>query len=144
MTKQVYRVKNDGRLTKNSDLTQDKEKLTVEEISASSVDQIVPNGDHTSKDIAEQRSSSAGGQDDLKVTGSERTGLTGVQTDLTGRARCSGKAESITLWNKVMKKKPSFAELLHKYKKIAEQRLGDDQSRNSSSPSVKRHQRSSH
>ena len=115
MTKQVYRVKRDGRLTKNSDLTQDKEKLTVEEISASSVDQIVPNGDHTSKDIAEQRSSSAGGQDDLKVTGSKRTSLTGVQTDLTGRARSFGKAESVTLWNKVMKKKPSFAELLHKY-----------------------------
>ena len=35
--KQVYRVKKDGRLNKNSDLTQDKEKLTVEETSASSV-----------------------------------------------------------------------------------------------------------
>ena len=77
------------------------------------------------------------------MTGSERTGLTGVQTDLTGRARSSGKAESVTLWNKVMKKKPSFAELLHKYQKIAEQnknnRLGVDQSGNSSSPKSKRH-----
>ena len=45
--KQVYRVKKDGRLNKNSDLTQDKEKPTVEETSASSVAQIVPNGDPT-------------------------------------------------------------------------------------------------
>ena len=34
--------KKDGILTKNSDLTQDKEKPTVEETSASSVAQIVP------------------------------------------------------------------------------------------------------
>ena len=61
--KQVYRIKKDGRLNKNSDLTQDKEKPTVEETLPSSVAQIVPNGDHTSNDIAEQRSSSAGGQD---------------------------------------------------------------------------------
>ena len=60
--KQVYRVKKDGRLNKNSDLTQDIEKPTVEETWASSVAQIVPNGDHTSNDIAEQRSSSARGR----------------------------------------------------------------------------------
>ena len=47
-----------------------------------------------------------------------------------------------------MKKKPSFAKLLHKYQKIAEKnknnRLGVDQSGNSSSPKAKRHQWSSH
>ena len=59
--KQVYRVKKDGRLNKNSDLTQDKEKPTVEEISASSVDKIVPDIEHVSNDMAEQQSSSAGG-----------------------------------------------------------------------------------
>ena len=61
MTKHVYRVKKDERLTKNSDLTLDKEKPIVEEISASFVDQFIPNTDHTSKNIAEQKSSSAGG-----------------------------------------------------------------------------------
>ena len=40
VTKQVYRVKKDGRLTKNSDLTLDKEKSIIEETSASSIDQI--------------------------------------------------------------------------------------------------------
>ena len=54
MTKQVYRVKKDRRLNKNSYLTQDKEKPTVEETSASSVAQIIPNGDHVSNDIAKQ------------------------------------------------------------------------------------------
>ena len=42
MIKQVYRVKKDGRLNKNSDLTHVKEKPTVEEASASSIDQIDP------------------------------------------------------------------------------------------------------
>jgi len=144
MTKHVYRVKKDGRLTKNSDLTLDKEKPIVEEISASFVDQFIPNTDHTSKNIAEQKLSLAGCQDDLKVTGSDGTGLTGVQTGLTSFDRNSHRDQCVTLRSKEMKKKPSFAELLHKYQKIAEQRLGDDQSRNSSSPSVKRHQRSSH
>ena len=40
--KQVYRVKKDGRLNKNSDLTQDEEKPTIEETSASSIDKIAP------------------------------------------------------------------------------------------------------
>ena len=53
--KQVYHVKKDGRLSKNPDLTHDKEKPTVEETSASFVDQIVPNRYHTSKNIAEQK-----------------------------------------------------------------------------------------
>jgi hypothetical protein len=53
VTKQVYRVKKDGRLSKNSDLTQYIEKPTVEETSACSVDQIVPNSDLASNNIAE-------------------------------------------------------------------------------------------
>ena len=52
--KQVYRVKKDGRLIKNSDLTQDKEKPTVEETSASSIDKIVSDIEHVSNDMAEQ------------------------------------------------------------------------------------------
>ena len=52
--KQVYRVKKDGRLNKNSDLTQDKEKPTVEETSASSIDKIVSDIEHVSNDMAEQ------------------------------------------------------------------------------------------
>ena len=62
VTKQVYRVKKDGRLTKNSDLTLDKEKPIVEEISATPVDQIVCNINFASSDIAKQETSSAGGQ----------------------------------------------------------------------------------
>ena len=77
MIKQVYHVKKDGRLNKNSDLTQDIEKPTVEETWASSVAQIVPNGDHTSSDIAEQCSSSARRQDKSNHVGSDKTGLTG-------------------------------------------------------------------
>ena len=53
VTKQVYCVKKDGRLSKNSDLTQYIEKPTVEETSACSVDQIVPNSDLASNNIAE-------------------------------------------------------------------------------------------
>ena len=60
--KQVCRVKKDGRLNKNSDLTQDKEKSTVEETSASSIDKIAPDIEHVSNDMAEQQSSSAGGK----------------------------------------------------------------------------------
>ena len=120
------------------------------ETSASFVDQIVSNRDQTSKNIAEQKLRSArGGQDDLKVTGSEGIGLTGDQTGLTGLARNSGKVQNVSPRSKGMKKKPSFTELLHKYQKIADQnkhnRLRFDQSRNSSSPSAKGHQRwSSH
>ena len=51
--KQVYRVKKDGRLNKNSDLTLDKEKPVVEEQSDSSVGKIVPNDDHDSNNIVE-------------------------------------------------------------------------------------------
>ena len=52
VTKQVYRVKKDGRLTKNSNLTLDKEKSIIEEMSASSIDQIAFNVKHASNDIA--------------------------------------------------------------------------------------------
>ena len=83
MIKQVYHVKKNGRLTKSSDLTLDKEKPIVEETSVSSVDQIVPHGNKISKNITEQKSRSAGGKDDLKVTSSEGTDLTGDQTGLT-------------------------------------------------------------
>ena len=85
-----------------------KEKPIVEEISASFVDQFIPNTDHTSKNIVEQKSSSAGGQDDLKVTGSEGTSLTGGQTGLTGHARNFGRTQSVSPRRKVMKKKPTF------------------------------------
>jgi len=60
--KQVYRVKRDGRLNKNSDLTLGKEKPVVEEQSVNSIDEIVLHDDHGSNNIVEQRSSSAGGQ----------------------------------------------------------------------------------
>ena len=119
-------------------MTLDKEKPIVEEILASFVNKFISNTDHTSKNIAEQKSSSAGGQDDLKATGSDGTGLTGVQTGLISFDRNSHRDQCVTLRSKEMKKKPSFAELLHKYQKIAEQnknnRLGVDQSGNSSSP----------
>ena len=55
--KQVYRVKKDERLNKNSDLTLDKEKPVVEEQSDSSISKIVPNDDHDSNNIVEQCSS---------------------------------------------------------------------------------------
>jgi hypothetical protein len=127
--KQVYRVKKDGRLNKNSDLTLDIKKATIEKSSASSNDQIVHNNEHVINNIVEQRSCSAGGQHDLKMVVSQSTGLTGVLTGLTGLARKSGRAESIPPNSKVMRKKPSFDELLHKYQKIDKQKqnnkLGD-------------------
>ena len=51
--RQVYRVKKDGRLNKNSDLTLDKEKPVVEEQSDSSISKTVPNGDHDSNNVVE-------------------------------------------------------------------------------------------
>ena len=75
--KQVYRVKKDGWLNKNSDLTLDKENPVVEEQSDSSISKIVPNDDHDSNNVVEQCSSSAGGQDKSNHIGSDRTGLTG-------------------------------------------------------------------
>jgi len=60
--KQVYCVKRDGRLNKNSDLTLDKEKPVVEEQSDSSIGKIVPNDDHDSNNIVEQCPILAGGK----------------------------------------------------------------------------------
>ena len=84
MIKQVYRVKKDGRLNNNLDLTHVKEKPTVEETSASSIDQIVPISNPASNNMAEQRSSSAGGQDKKKETDCKLTGQTGSLSSLTG------------------------------------------------------------
>jgi len=108
--KQVYHVKKDGRLIKNSDLTLDKEKPIVEEISASFIDPFVPNINHTSKDIAEQQSSSAVGQDKKQKSGNKPTSLFGTQTGLTGT---SSESES----SSKSKIKPSFNKLLAKYEK---------------------------
>ena len=119
LVKQVYHVKKDGRLNKNSDLTLDIEKPHIEKSSASSVDQIVPNDKHVSKNIAEQKSSLTGGQDNPKSASSKGTGLTGAQPSLTGLARNSGGATNF------MPKR-------------------DDQSGNSSSSKAKKHRRSSH
>jgi hypothetical protein len=145
--KQVYRVKKEGRLNKNSDLTLDIEKPTIEKSSASSIDQIVPNNEHVANNLAEQQSCSAGGQHDHKVVGSQGTGLTGVLTGLAGLARKFGRAQSVTPNNQAVRKRPSFVELLHKYQRIAEQkrnnRLGE-QRRISSSPKAMKHRRSSH
>jgi len=121
--KQVYRVKRDGRLNKNSDLILEKEKPTIE-TSASSID--APNGDHISNDIAEQRSSLARGQGKEKKTGNNLTGqtgsssgltgpqggLTGVQTGLTGASSDSGNSSTAKF-----RTRPSFKELLAKYEK---------------------------
>jgi hypothetical protein len=114
--KQVYCVKKDGRLNKNSDLTLDIVNPTIEKSSASSNDQIVPNNKHVANNLAEHQSCSAGGQHDHKVVGSQGTGLTGVLTGLTGLARKFGRA------SQMVRKKPSFDELLRKYQKIAEQK----------------------
>jgi hypothetical protein len=145
--KQVYRVKKVGRLNKNLELTLHIEKSTIEKSSASSTDQIVPNNEHVINNIAEQQSCSAVGQHDLKVVVSQSTGLTSVLTGLTGLARKSGRAESIPPNSKVVKKKSSFAELLYKYQRIAQQKkkiqLGERRL-NSSSPKAKKHRRSSH
>ena len=102
-------------MNKKLDLTQDKEKPTVEETSASSVAQIVPNGDHTSNNIIEQCSSSAGGQDKSIYIGSDRTGLTGL-SDHSDRSEPGkfGVAKNMI--------KPTFEELLDKYKKISVQK----------------------
>ena len=58
--KQVYHIKKDGRLNKNSDLTLDIEKPHIEKSSASSTDQIVPNDKYVANNIAKQQSCSVG------------------------------------------------------------------------------------
>jgi len=116
--KQVYRVKKDGRLNKTSDLTLDIEKSNIEELSASSIDQIAPDVEHISNDMAEQESSSAGGKGKKKKADSKSTGLTGSRNGLTGTQTgltdvSSGSENSSTAINKT---RPSFKELLVKYK----------------------------
>ena len=115
MIKQVYRVIKDGWLNKNSDLTLDKEKSVVEEQSDSSISKIVPNDDRDSNSIVEQCSSLAGGQDKSNHIGYDRTVLTGSsdRSDWSEPGK-SGGAKNRT--------KPTFEELLDKYKKISEQK----------------------
>jgi len=120
VTKQVYRVKKDERLSKNSDLTQRIEKPIVEETSASYIEQIAPDVEYVSNNIAEQKPTSIGGQDDLKATGSEGTGvptgttsLTGAKTGLTGASNESRNSSKTKNWIR-----PSFKELLAKYEKM--------------------------
>ena len=103
MVKQVYRVKKDRRLNKNWDLTLDKEKPTVEQTSASSIDQIVPNSNPASNNLAEQRSSLAGGQGKKKKADSKSSGLTGAPSKSENSSRS--------------KTRPSFKEFLAKYVK---------------------------
>ena len=129
MIKQVYRVKKDGRLNKNSDLTLDKEKPVVEEQSDSSISKIVPNDDPDSNNVVEQCSSSAGGQDKSNHIGSDRTVLTGLSNRSDrSELKKSGGAKNRT--------KPTFEKLLDKYKKMSEQKqsyqLEGKQRRNSS------------
>jgi len=113
--KQVYRVKRDGRLNKNSDLILDKEKPVVEEQSVNSIDEIVLHDDHGSNNIVEQCSSSAGGQDKSIYIGSDRTGLTGSsdRSDRSEPGKSGGAKNRIKL---------TFEELLDKYKKISAQK----------------------
>lgn len=127
VVKQVYRVKRDCNLRKNSDLTQVNEKPTISEVSASSSDSDVPNEDHVSSIRAEQTSSSAGGQDTAKAEESARAGLSGSKhrtvrctspdcpvpvTGLSGGSRVHGGGSKTEL-----KRKPSFSELLAKYER---------------------------
>jgi len=126
VTKQVYRVKKDGRLSKNSDLTQRIEKPIVEETSASYIEQIAPDVEYVSNNIAEQKPTSIGGQDDLKATGSDGTGLTGVPTGLTGTTSLTGAKTGLTGASNESRNssktknwiRPSFKELLAKYEKM--------------------------
>ena len=139
--KQVYRVKKDGRLNKNSNLTRDKEKPTVKETSASCIDKIVPDIEHVSNDIAEQCSNLARRQEKSNHVGSDRTGLTG-SSDRSDRSepKKSGCAKNRT--------KPTFEVLLDKYKKISTQKqsnqLEGKRRRSSSPPRSRKHHRSSY
>ena len=125
VTKQVYRVKKDGRLSKNSDLTQEIENPTIEKILATPVDQIVPNRNIASSDIAEQETRSAGGQDQKKSARSAKTDLTDHEIGPTSPSGDFDNSPKITT-----RKKPSFEELLHKYQKIAEEKKIDQLERN--------------
>jgi len=94
-----------------------KEKPIVEEISASFIDPFVPNINHTSKDIAEQQSSSAVGQDKKQKSGNKPTSLFGTQTGLTGTQTGLTGVSSESESSFKSKMRPSFKELLAKYEK---------------------------
>ena len=93
-------------------MTLDKEKPVVEEQSVNSIDAIVLHDDHGSNNIVEQCSSSAGGQGKSIYIGSDRTGLTG-SSDRSEPGKSGGAKNRI---------KPTFEELLDKYKKISAQK----------------------
>jgi len=93
-------------------LTLDKEKPIVEQTSASSIDQIVPNCNPASNNLAEQRPSLAGGQGKKKKADTKSSGLTGAKTGLTGVPSKVGNSSGTK-----DKKRLSFKELLAKYEK---------------------------
>ena len=142
VTKQVYRVKKDGRLTKNSDLTLEKEKPIIEETSVSSIDQIASDVEHASNDIAERQLSSAGGQEQKKDARSAPIGLTGLETGPTGP---SGISKKNSRNNK--KERPSFKQLLDKYEEkgaTQKQKKRLDQAKDTNPSSEHREQSASH
>ena len=96
-------------------MTLDKEKSVVEEQSDSSISKIVPNDDLDSNNIVEQCSSLARWQDKSNQIGSDWTGLTG-SSDRSDRSE-PGKSGGAK--NRI---KPTFEELLDKYKKISAQK----------------------
>jgi hypothetical protein len=55
------------------------------------------------------------------VTDSEGTDLIGDPTSLTSHAKKFGRSQSVTPNSQVMRRKPSFAEFLHKYQRIYSQ-----------------------
>jgi hypothetical protein len=112
VVKQVYRVKKDSRLSKNSDLTLDEEKTTIEKSSASSTDQVVPTGKHGSNNIAEQWLSLAGGQNNIKIASFEKTGTPSFKTRPSGFTKDLGKTVNFMSKHKVVKNMPSFEKLL--------------------------------
>jgi hypothetical protein len=93
-------------------LTLDKEKPIVEQTSASSIDQIVPNSNPASNNLAE-------GQGKKKKADSKSSGLIGAMTGLTGVPSKSGNSSRSKIT-------PSFKELLAKYVKegIAQRQKG--------------------
>ena len=118
-------------------MTLDKEKPVVEEQSDSSISKIIPNDDPDSNNVVEQCSKfGRGGQDKSNQICSDRIGLTSSSD--RSEPKKSGGAKNRT--------KPTFEELLDKYKKMSEQKesnqLESKQKRNSSPSRSKKHQRS--
>ena len=117
-------------------MTLDKEKPVVEEQSDSSISKIVPNDYPDLNNVVEQCLSSAGGQDKSNHIGSDRTGMTG-SSDRSDRSE-PGKSGGAN--NRI---KPTFEELLDKYKKISAQKqtnqLEGKRRRSSSPPRSRRY-----